>query len=120
MEDKLDIMFENQKKLQIEIGHLPSIVTEADKQQYINQMILAIVEETVEIMRETKYKNPDCVKYGWKKNQQWNLENYKEEIIDLFHYVMNLCIVVGMDADEFFKIYLKKNKINFERSKNGY
>ena len=37
-------------------------------------------------MRETAWKNPAKIKYGWKKNQELNEENFKEEIVDLWHF----------------------------------
>ena len=102
--DKLDFMFNLQTELQNKLGTWEKIKDESDRQKFVNQMILAIHEETVEIMKETGYKNPDYVKFGWKKGQQWNLQKYKEEIIDLFHFVMNLCLVVDMNSTEFYKI----------------
>lgn len=118
--DKLDIMFDIQNKAQINLGTWNKIKNESDKQKFVNQMILACQEEIIEIMRETSYKNPNFVEFGWKKNQSWNLKNYKEEIIDLWHFVMNLCLVVGMSSEEFFEIYKKKNKENLERWNNDY
>ena len=117
--DKLEEMFNRQTKLQIKLDNIRKIESsESNKQQYINQMLLSLFEESVEIMRETGYKNPNYVPFGWKQTQEWNVENYKEEIIDLFHYVMNLCIAVNMEANEFFEIYCKKNGINHERQEN--
>ena len=83
-------------------------------------MVLALVEESIEILRETPYKNPDFVQFGWKKNQLGNEDKYKDEIVDLFHFMMNLSIVVGMTSTEFFERYCKKNKINHERKNNKY
>lgn len=120
MKDKLKIMFEKQFELQKKLGIIDKIDTPQDKQAYINQTILAVVEEAVEIMKETPYKNPDFVKFGWKKGQEGNPEKMKEEIIDLFHFVMNLSIATGMDSDEFFELYCKKNNINHKRQKNNY
>ena len=121
MDDKLNEMFLIQRKLQNKLGNLERIEkSEKLKQSYINQMILAIHEEAVEIMRETPYKNPEYVEFGWKKNQEWNEEKYKDEIIDLWHFVMNLSIAVNMDAKEFYERYLFKNNINIERKNNSY
>lgn len=119
-ENKLKKMFEIQNNTQQFLGNWDKIKNESDKQQYINQMLLACYEEVTEIMRETAYKNPNIVKFGWKKKQEWNLDNYKDEIIDLFHFLMNLSLVVGMNDEEFFDRYIKKNKKNIERQKNGY
>ena len=48
------------------------------------------------------------------------LEKAKEELIDAWHFFMNISIGLGMDADEFYKRYLSKHKINIERQDNGY
>jgi len=83
-------------------------------------MVLALHEESIEIMRETAYKNPKYVPFGWKKHQLINKNKMKEEIIDLFHFVINLSIASGMDADEFYNIYIGKHRINHNRQKEGY
>lgn len=119
--DKLDLIFKHQKELQEKLGTLDKIKqSESMKQQYINQMILALHEEAVEIMRETAYKNPEYVPFGWKKNQKFDKEKFKEEIIDIIHFVMNLCIVSGMEPQEIFDRYLNKNKENHKRQEDGY
>lgn len=120
MEDKLKHMFILQEKLQEKLGTWNKIESSADKQQFVNQQILALHEEAVEIMKESAYKNPEFVKFGWKKGQQWNEEKFKEEIVDIMHFVMNLSLVVGMDSDEFYERYCKKNNVNHERKDSGY
>ena len=118
--DKLKYMLEKQRELQNKLGIYEKIENEGDKQQYINQMILAIQEEAIEIMRETAYKNPEYVKFGWKKGQKSNPELFKEEIVDLWHFLMNLIIISGMDTDEFFQRYLNKNDLNHKRKEERY
>jgi len=121
MKDKLDKIFEKQYELQLKLGTIDKINSSPQmRQQFINQMILALHEEAVEIMRETSYKNPEYVPFGWKKNQHENTEKFKEEIIDIIHFVLNLCIVSGMKPDEIFEKYMNKNKENGERKENGY
>ena len=69
-EDKLDIIFQKQIELQERLGNIKKInSSDSMKQKFINQMILAIQEEAIEIMRESAYKNPDYVEFGWKKGQ---------------------------------------------------
>jgi len=118
-EDMLIKIFKNQQVLQERLA-FKKIKTDSDQQQYINQMILACMEEVVEIMRCTKYKNPEMVKFGWKKTQENDYEHMKEEIVDLMHFVVNLSLVIGMDAKEFYEIYCKKNKMNHIRQDTEY
>ena len=117
--DKLDDMLACQKELQLRLAY-PKIKCRADKQQYINQMILALHEEAVEIMRETAYKNPEYVKFGWKKGQSMDNEKFKEEIVDLWHFVMNLILISGMDGDDFYGRYKAKHAENHKRQDKGY
>lgn len=120
-QDKLDKIFNHQKQLQQKLGIYNKIANDPKMlQQYINQMILALHEEATEIMRETAYKNPEYMPFGWKKGQEFNNENFKNELIDIIHFVMNLCIVSGMDPQEIFERYIGKNKENFKRQDDGY
>jgi len=119
--DKLSEIFYHQLELQSRLGIYKKIGDDDSmKQQYINQMILALHEEAVEIMRETAYKNPDYMPFGWKKGQKFNNEKFKEEIIDIIHFVMNLCIIAKMNPDEIHERYLNKNKENHQRQEDGY
>ena len=118
--DKLDRMFEIQNALQDRLGTWKKIENESDKQQFVNQMILAVVEEAIETLKKSPYKNPSFVKFGWKTTQVWDEKMFKMELIDIFHFIMNLSLAVGMNADEFFQVYCDKNKENHERQDNGY
>ena len=118
MKDKLKEIFELQTKLQERVaGDINSLV---HNQDYINLNLLACYDELGEIMRETAWKNPNKIKYGWKKGQELNKENFKEEIIDLWHFLINLTISSGMNEDELFNRYCSKNKENHNRQDNNY
>jgi len=119
--DRLSDLFIQQFKLQDRLGNIKKIKSSPEmKQKYINQMILAIHEEAVEIMRETAYKNPDYVEFGWKKGQKFDNEKFKEEIVDIWHFVLNLCIVADMDSDELVARFFNKNQENHKRQDDGY
>ena len=106
--DRLEVMFEKQQQLQDRLGTKPYM-----NQEYINVMTLAAIDELMETLRETPWK-------PWKKQQEFNTENYKEELVDLFHFYMNLCLAVGMKPEELYERYCVKNKINFKRKDTGY
>jgi len=120
-QDKLDEIFKKQYDLQTRLGTFDKInQSPSMRQQFINQMILGIQEEAVEIMRESPYKNPEYVPFGWKKGQEGNNEKFKDEIADLVHFVVNLCLVSGMDSNELHNRYMNKNKENHERQDRNY
>ena len=56
----------------------------------------------------------------WAKYQEFDLQNARVEVVDLFHFLISLAQVLGMDADEVYKIYLKKNEVNLQRQDSGY
>lgn len=115
--DKLEEIFKKQEELQsrfLDVEEIPY------NQEYININILACLDELSEVLRETQWKNPKYIKYGWKKTQEFNLLNYKKELIDLLHFYINLCLSAGIDANELFDMYIQKNKENHGRQNNDY
>lgn len=61
------------------------------------------------------------------KNKPWkqahiptDVEHLKEELADALHFFLALCLLVGMDADQLYWYYMKKNKVNGWRIKSGY
>lgn len=107
--DKLEIMFQKQAVLQRELGN-DNLEWNVE---YIKVNILAITDEIMEVLRETPWK-------PWKKQQVFDKDKYKEELVDTFHFFMNLCLAGGMNADELFMRYNRKNAINHLRKKKGY
>lgn len=118
--DMLLAMFYHQQKLQERLG-IPTKTRDRTvmTQHYIDRMLLSVHEEAVEIGRATLSKHK-MMPFGWKETQVGNEENYREEIIDLWHFVMNLWLVIGGTPEEFYDLYCKKNKINHERQDNKY
>ena len=82
-------------------------------QEFINVMTLATIDELMESIRETPWK-------PWKKNQNFNYEEYKDELVDLFHFFMNLCLAVDMKADELYNRYHIKMETNKRRQREKY
>ena len=42
------------------------------------------------------------------------------EVVDLWHFLMSMMMVCGMGPRELFDLYMKKNKVNFERQASEY
>jgi dimeric dUTPase (all-alpha-NTP-PPase superfamily) len=57
-------------------------------------------------------------KIGWESEEQ-KLETWYE-YIDVFHFFLNVGLLLGITADDFVKLYITKNKENFDRQKRGY
>ena len=105
--DRLEAMFKQQQNLQRELKVYPLT------QEYYNTMTLACIDELMESLRETPWK-------PWKKGQCTHELKLKEELTDVFHFFLNLCIFADMDAQELFDRYMLKNQENRRRHKNGY
>lgn len=53
------------------------------------------------------------------EGEEGMLEVYYE-YIDMFHFFMNIGLALGIDGETFEKLYVTKNKENFDRQKRGY
>ena len=79
----------------------------------------ALIQESAEIMDRLPFKH-------WKTYTPEQVEEMlsdiklAEEIIDAFHFIMDLWITLGYNHDDFFAMYMVKNKINRERQNRGY
>lgn len=117
MEDKLDSIFLMQKKLNDDIikkRNLP----EYPREQWIQKHTLAMMSELAELIDEVNYK-------WWKNAHEVDENAVKEELVDILHFFVSMCLVFDMTADELFGIYINKNKENFDRQagrsdKKGY
>ena len=104
---RLEEMFSMQESLQ------NTYERDITSQQYCTDNILAALNELHEALRETPWKS-------WKKQQSLDAEKFKDELIDVWHFYLNLCLFIGMDSNEMYTRYLKKNKENFDRIVSGY
>ena len=62
---------------------------------------------------------------NWKPHRQTEMpeidrEEFLEEIVDAFNYFLSLIILIGVDVDEFYSAFLKKDEIIRSRLKEGY
>ena len=44
----------------------------------------------------------------------------KFELIDIWHFFLNMNVALGLDSQEIFELYYLKNKENFDRQNRGY
>lgn len=79
----------------------------------ISLLCTAIIHEATELQRLTSWK-------WWKKESKFDVVSAKEELIDIWHFVIQASIELKMDSNDVLREYTKKNKINRERQKSGY
>tara|TARA_Y100001938_G_C7807761_1_gene290332 strand:- start:146 stop:523 length:378 start_codon:yes stop_codon:yes gene_type:complete len=122
--DKLKEMFRLRERFMQEIANAnPSIypewpvdLTDKTSQQVLRDTALKGVEEMFEALQHLK---------NWKPHKQtevkeFDREEFLEEVVDAFNYFFSLLVLTGVDADELFNAYQKKDAIIHNRLRTGY
>ena len=110
MEDKLDSIFSLQKGL-TSMMNLDRYPKETDEK--ISALCTAIIHEAVELQRTTNWK-------WWKTPTAFNQTEAKEELIDIWHFVIQASLELNLTPNEILGEYKRKNEINRQRQKDGY
>ena len=111
--DKLENIFELQEQLNKRIGVDMSEMNDDERSKWILNYVRAMQQELAELTDSVPWK-------WWAKYQEFDKQNAKVEIVDLFHFLISLAQVMGMDAGDIHDAYLKKNKVNHDRQNSGY
>lgn len=108
--DRLDVIFDMQKDLasMMKPGRYPQGVEER-----VSALCTAIIHEVIELQRTTNWK-------WWKTPTQFNETEAKEELIDIWHFVIQASIELGLTPDDIITEYRNKNEINKNRQRTGY
>lgn len=108
--DRLESIFELQKGLanMMNLDRYPN-----DVEGRISSLCTAIIHEAIELQRTTNWK-------WWKKPTSFNKDDAKEELIDIWHFVVQASLELGLSPDDILKEYRRKNEINRDRQKTGY
>jgi len=110
--DSLWRIFDLQKQLDERIINTQPFM-EFSRDKMISGLCTAIIHEAVELQRLTNWK-------WWKKPTQFDEKAAREELIDIWHFVISLSIKLGMKPEDIIAEYERKNKINHERQEIGY
>lgn len=121
MEDQdfanLSEMFRLQDALNIYLcADMVGVSEEGDEQaiaQWTQKLAIAMHQELAELV--------DCVEWKWWANyQEYDRQNARVEIVDLFHFLISLSQLHGMTAQDVFDTYKAKCEINRKRHDSGY
>jgi len=115
--EKLERIFELQKMLNQDIVERRSLQG-ITKEEWIQKQTLAMISELSELLDEVNFK-------WWKNKKEVDEQLVKEELVDILHFFVSMCLVYDMSADELYSMYMDKNKENFSRQngtsqKQGY
>ena len=94
----------------------PLDISKKSSQIQLRETALKGVEEMFEALQHLK---------NWKPHRKTempeiNREEFLEEIVDAFNYFLSLIILIGVDVDEFYSAFLKKDEIIRGRLNEGY
>lgn len=114
--DKLDKIFELQALLDEDIKTKRNL--DYSYEVWMQKDILATIDELTELLNELNYK-------WWKNPKPIDKAAINEELVDVLHFFVSMCLKSGMSANDLYTIYLSKNKENFDRQlgksqKSGY
>ena len=115
--DKLEHIFEYQHRFDTELAESRSL-QDIPMERWIQMETLAMLSELAELIDEVNFK-------WWKNPKPVETDKVKDELVDILHFFVSMCLKTGMDAEELHHRYMEKNKENFKRQhgtseKKGY
>ena len=110
MGDRLDEIFGLQKSLEkmMNLERYPK-----DTQGKISSLCTAIIHEAVELQRTTNWK-------WWKRPTEFDAAAAREELIDIWHFMVQASLELDMSPEDILNEYRKKHRINRQRQIDGY
>jgi len=122
--DMLVSIFEKRERFMEMIKHKfpetyqawPLDISKKTSQVQLRETALKGVEEMFEALGHLK---------NWKPHRETeipeiNREEFLEEIVDAYNYFFSLMILIGVDVEEFYSAFNKKDKIIRDRLEKGY
>ena len=110
MTDQLEEIFRLQKGL---ANMMSKDRYPTNTEERIESLCVAIMHEAVELQRTTNWK-------WWKTPTPFNKQEAKEELIDIWHFVIQASIELDLTPKDLVQEYRRKNEINRQRQIDGY
>ncbi len=119
--DRLETMLQMQKDLQARLGTDFDTLSGEEKANFMRNHRGYLADEVAEALYEMPFyklwksydkMSEDEIKDAWQK--------VKMELVDSFHFFMNLLLCAGFTAEELYEMYMAKNKENHRRQDAGY
>ena len=109
-EDRLEAIFKLQQGL---AGMMKHDRYPKDSEGKVSALCTAIIHEAVELQRTTNWK-------WWKTPVEFDQKQAREELIDIWHFVVQASLELGLGPEDILDEYKKKNEINRQRQLAGY
>ena len=103
--DRLEHMLSIQKSLNDAIKDKRNL-HDIDPMTWMQKYTLAMLSEMAELLDEVNFK-------WWKNEKPVDEAALKEEIVDIFHLNISMCLAAGLDGEEMYQIYLRKKAENY-------
>lgn len=112
--DSLVEMMIRQRRLQEDsYGFNFDTMTEEERVLFARDQILALLDEAHEALAEIGWK-------PWATSRHMNRDAFVSELVDAWHFLMNLLLAAQVKPHEFFSLYIAKNEKNAKRQREGY
>ncbi len=111
--DKLEEIFRLQEQLNKRIGVDTEGMSKEEQVEWVLNYTRAMQQELAELTDSVPWK-------WWAKYQEFDRQNARVEVVDLFHFLVSLGQVLGMSAEDIHRAYVKKNAVNHRRQETGY
>lgn len=84
------------------------------RNKWVKNYNLAMQQECAELLDSTNWK-------WWRtKKDLFDEQNISVELIDILHFWMSACQVMGLTPEDVYRMYKAKNQVNYDRQKVGY
>jgi dimeric dUTPase (all-alpha-NTP-PPase superfamily) len=93
-------------------GKVDHIGVHSDRAFWCRVYAQALQNEVVEFIESAGFK-------FWSKDEECDVQNLKVEVIDMLHFWISLCLLLGMTEEDIMSIYKQKIAINKKRSDSG-
>jgi len=115
--DKLERIFELQKGFQDKLKRERNLAG-IPMEEWLQKQTLALISELAELLEEVNFK-------WWKNPHTLDKPAIHEELCDILHFFISMCIEADMSADDLYNGYVGKNHENVQRqdgksAKGGY
>lgn len=91
----------------------PISLTPEERAEFFRWNFIALVTELTEASEEIGWK-------PWASSRHLNSEEYIGELVDAFHFLLNLILLASCPWETFIHSYLKKRRVNMDRQRKGY
>jgi hypothetical protein len=94
-------------------GRAPYTLGPDERAHFFETMNFALISELVEASNEIGWK-------PWATSRHLNRYEYIGELVDAWHFLMNLFLLAGATEYEIYTRYFEKQKVNIDRQLKGY